>query len=187
VTPLSDERLAPAPSRSRRRLALAALLIMVVAFTTMYVYAFFFATHHSPDKVPDRAWAAAAQARCTTDRARINALPPASSVKDVKPLTEALRQRAAVVEQANTILGEELAALKAIPTADATTAKLATQWLTDYDAYLADRVAHVAELRAGRNVPFAEGTYKGSPMSNRMDAFARVNLMPACQVPLDLA
>jgi hypothetical protein len=98
-----------------------------------------------------------------------------------------LRRRAEILDQANAIVADEVASLKALPTADATTTRLAAQWLTDYDTYLGDRQAHADELRAGADKPFSEGTYKGSPMSNRMDAFARVNRMPSCQVPLDVA
>lgn len=183
----ADERPPAETERSRSKLALTGLGVLVVAITAMYIFAFFFASGKSPDKVPDRAWAVAAEARCASDRARIYALPPARTFRDIQPLTEALRQRAVVLDRANAMIGEELAALKALPIADDTTRKLATQWLADYDVYLTDREAHSLVLKAGKDDAFTETTYKGSPMSNRMDAFARVNLMKSCQVPLDVA
>lgn len=189
VLPRADERPTDTATneRSRSRLALIALGVLVVGITAMYTYAFFFATRKSPDRVPDRAWAASAEQICATDRQRIYALPPARSFRDIEPLAEALRQRAVVLDQANAILAEQLADLKALPVADAGTQKLIDQWLADYGVYLRDRQIHADELKAGKDTPFTETTYKGSPMSNRMDAFARVNLMRSCQVPGDLA
>jgi len=186
VIPRTDERPPAESERSRSKLALTGLAVLVVGISAMYTYAFFFASGKSPDKVPDRAWATAAEARCAGDRARIYALPPARTFRDVQPRTEAIRQRALVLDQANAMIGEELAAIRALPIADDTTRKLATQWLADYDVYLKDREDHALVLKQGKDAAFTETTYKGSPMSNRMDAFARVNLMKSCQVPLDL-
>ena len=187
MTPLSDHPV-EAPARpSSRRLGIAAVLAFVLVVSGMWVYALFFATGHSPDKVPDRAWTASAQAICLDARARIDALPGAATFRKVQPLAEALRQRAAVLDQANDDLAAELAALHALTPADATTARLTGEWLKDWDAYLADRRTHSEELKAGRDVPFSESTYKSAPISNRMDAFARVNLMPRCGTPFDLA
>jgi len=85
------------------------------------------------------------------------------------------------------MLAGQLAALRALPSTDATTAKLTGEWLADWDTYLGDRRAHSSELKAGKDVPFKESTYKESPMSNRMNAFASVNRMDRCNTPYDLA
>ena len=188
MTPLSDRPAdAPVARTSHRRLGFVALSVFAAAALAMWGYALFFATGRSPDKVPDRGWAARAQSICTSARADIDALPAAETFRKVEPRAEALRQRVAVLDRANEILGSELAALRALPTADPTTSRLTGQWLTDWDTYLGDRRTHADELRAGKAVPFSETTYKDSPISNRMDAFARVNLMPRCGTPFDLA
>lgn len=171
----------------RRRLALLAGGAFALAACVMWIYAFFFAPRTSLDRVPDRAWTTSAQAICTDVRTRIDALPAAATFRKVEPLAEALRQRAVVLAQANALLAEELASLRALVPADATTAKLTAEWLTDWDSYLADRQAHVGELNAGRDVPFKESTYKEAPISNRMNEFAGTNRMARCGTPYDLA
>ena len=187
MTPLSDPPVQTPERRSKRRLGIAGVLLFAAVLLGMWVYALFFASNRSPDKVPDRAWAAAAQAICTDARNRIDALPAADTFRKVTPRTEAIKERAAVLVQANDVLAGELAAIRALAPADATTARLGAAWLADWDTYLGDRKAHSVELATGRDSAFKESTYKESPISNRMDAFARVNLMDRCQVPNDLA
>ena len=177
----------PGRALRRRRLALLAAGAFVLAACVMWVYALFFAPRTSLDRVPDQAWTTSAQAICTDVRTRIDALPAARTFRTIEPLAEALRQRAAVLAQANALLAEELASLRSLVPADATTAKLTAEWLTDWDAYLADRQFHVGELNAGRDVPFKESTYKEAPISNRMNEFAGVNRMARCGAPYDLA
>lgn len=175
------------PRSLRRTLAYTAAMLFVLAATSMWAYAFFFATRHSPDKVPDRAWASSAQTVCLDTKGRIDALPVAGTFRKIEPLTEALRQRALVLDQANDILAEQITRIRAQVPADAETARITGEWLADWDVYLEDRRVHSLELKAGKDVPFTERTHKESPMSNRMNAFARVNEMPRCQTPQDLA
>ena len=186
MTPLTDSAPPPRTLR-RRRVTLVAVLGFVAVVAAMWVYALFFASRRSPDKVPDRAWAASAQTICLDARARIDALPAAETFRKVEPRVEALRQRAVVLDQANDALATQLASLRALVPADATTTKLAGEWLADWDTYLADRRVHSDELKAGKNVAFKESTYSESPISNRMNAFARVNRMPRCGTPYDVA
>jgi len=101
VTPLTHDVDLPPVRLRRRRLGIAAVAVFAAAVVAMYTYAFFFAPRNSPDKVPDRAWAASAQAICADARSRLDALPPAESFRKVEPRTEALRQRAVVLDQAN--------------------------------------------------------------------------------------
>lgn len=187
VTTMPAAPTMPGSPARRSRIGFAAACVFVLAATVMWVYAFFFASRRSPDKMPDRAWAKAAQAICIDTKGRIDALPVAGSFAKVEPRTEGIRQRALVLDQANAILTEQLARLRALTPADTETADLADRWLDDWDVYVADRRTHADELRTGVDSPFTERTYKESPMSNRMNAFARVNEMPRCQTPQDLA
>jgi hypothetical protein len=187
VPQVSDSPAVAEPRSRRRTIGYAAAMLFVLAATIMWIYAFFFASRRSPDKVPDRAWAVAAQTVCLDTKGRIDALPVAGTFRTIEPLTEALRQRALVLDQANDILAEQIARIRAQVPADAETARITGEWLADWDLYLEDRRAHSLELEAGKDVPFTERTHKESPMSNRMNAFARVNEMPRCQTPQDLA
>lgn len=187
VTPLSDSPVQTPVRRSRRRLAVAGVLAFAAVLVGMWAYALFFASRRSPDKVPDRAWTASAEAVCVEARLRIDALPAADTFRKVEPRSDAIKQRAAVLVQANDILAGQLAALRALVPADGTTSRLTAEWLADWDTYLGDRRTHAVELGTGKDSAFKESTYKESPISNRMDAFARVNLMDRCQVPFDLA
>lgn len=184
---LPDSPIAPARRSRRSTIGFVAAGAFALVATVMWMYAFFFASRRSPDKVPDRAWAKAAQAICIDTKGRIDALPVAGTFADIEPRTEAIRQRGLVLDQANEILAEQITRVKALVPADAETARITAEWIADWDVYLQDRVTHAGELRAGLDTPFTERTYKESPMSNRMNAFARVNEMPRCQTPQDLA
>ena len=82
-----------------------------------------------------------------------------------------------------------VAELRAQPPADDRSRTGADLWLADWDRYIAARVAHVEEWRNGQDRKFAEPpTEEGefTPVSLRMDAFAKINRMPSCQVPQDM-
>jgi hypothetical protein len=188
--PATGSGSAPAAERSRRHRrngARLAVVTAVIALGAMWIYAFVFAPRTSPDRMPDRAWGASAEALCATNKTAIDALPSARSFKDVQPRTEALRQRADVGEQATNLVAQRVAALRALTSADARTVSLSQRWLRDYDTYIADRRHQVDAWRAGEDKPFAESANeRKQPASDRMDAFARLNRMPSCAVPLDI-
>jgi hypothetical protein len=177
-----------APRRRRNPLALAAIVVIVVAFTAMWVYAFFFASRENPDKLPDEAWRERTEATCGEYRAVVDELPPARSFADVEPREEAMRQRADVGAEANLVLREMVAAIAADEPDDAKSRDGAARWLADWDRYLAVREQHVEDWRAGIDEPFEEPPIEEgqiTPVSLRMDAFAKINRMPSCQVPKD--
>ena len=167
--------------------ARVAILTVVALLGAMWVYALFYAPTGSPEKVDDAGWARHAEALCAKGRVAIDALPAARTFKDVKPVSEALRQRADVAEEATNVLADRVASLRALPLADPGSVKLVGTWLDDYDNYVGDRRAQVASWRKGQNPMFAEtATDNGAPGSLRMDEFARVNAMPSCKVPQDI-
>ena len=72
-------------------------------------------------------------------------------------------------------------------------AALVHSWLGDWDTYLADRYAHVNKLRnADEDTPDQDLRFlvsditAGGVYTTRMDGFARLNNMDACQVPGDI-
>lgn len=177
------------PLPLRRRILLAGLVLLVVALGAMWFYAFFLASNDNPDKIPDRAWAERAEATCAAYGTQIDALPPARSFADVEPLEEALRQRAAVADEVTTLLRAMVADLAADELADGRSRQAVGLWLADWERFLAARDDQVAAWRQGIDRRFVEPpTEEGetTPVSLRMDAFAKVNRMPACQVPGDI-
>lgn len=175
--------------RPKRRITIWTVLIglMLLGLLAMWIYAFVFANVKSPDLMPDKAWAARTEAACAAMKPQVAQLPAANSFKDITPRGEALRQRADVADAITALLRSQVAGIKNDDPADERSARLKGLWLTDYDAYLADRDAHVAQFRAGNDPPFAQTiTEKGTPGPVRMDTFVRLNKMPSCQVPLDL-
>jgi hypothetical protein len=195
VPPTQSAETEPNPStgavaakpRGRAKVAKVALIVSLILVAAMWVYGFMFAPSKSPELIDDRAWVAAAESACAAQKAKINALPNARSFKDITPRSEALRQRADVADQATRYVRELLTQLHATTPAGEHSVSLVTRWLKDWDIYVADRDAHVAQYRAGLDPPFAQTANElGAPGPIRMDQFSRTNLMVSCQVPLDL-
>jgi hypothetical protein len=156
------------------------LALALVAIAAMWIYAFAFAPKSSPDRLPDEAWRASAESLCAVADADLAALPQASSA-------DSPTARATQLDDANTrlrILVNDLAALNRQPDPE----DRVVRWLDDWETYLGDRARHTELLRAGEDARFAETPIEGrqTPTSLRMDAFAKVNLMPSCQVPNDI-
>jgi hypothetical protein len=189
ATDLPPGEVAGTSARPRRRVTVGRVLLAIslLGIVAMWVYAIFFAPSVSPEMIPDRAWVARSETTCKAHRTLIYALPHARTFKDVTPKSEALRQRADVADQATNALREQLKALKADVPADAVSATLVNRWLAEWDVYISDRDAHVAQFRGGIDPPFAQTANEtGAPGPIRMDQFARTNKMVSCQVPLDL-
>jgi lysylphosphatidylglycerol synthetase-like protein (DUF2156 family) len=160
--------------------------LVVLVFVAMWIYIFFFADTSNPNRLPDRAWTAQAEAICKSYADRIGALPAAGTFADIKPRSEAMRQRAAVGQEATDLLTQMVADLRASPSNDAVTRDAVSRWLADYDTYLQDRRRHLARWAAGEDPPFTETAVGGKPISLGMDDFAAANHMNSCEVPRDL-
>jgi hypothetical protein len=176
---------APAPTRKVRPAVLLVALAVVV-FAVMWIYIFLFADTTNPNRLPDRAWTAQAQAICKSYGDRIHALPAAATFANIKPRSEAMRQRAVVGQQVTDLLTQMVADLRASPSAEPATRDAVNRWLADYDTYLQDRRRHLARWAAGEDPPFAETAVGGKPISLGMDDLSAANDMPACEVPQDL-
>jgi hypothetical protein len=174
----------PLPRSPWGRLAVAAI---VVGFVGMWVYIFGFAKANNPDLFPDRPWSGRANAACLATKETLKTFPSAREFRDVKPVSDALRQRADVADKVTAELRTLVAKLNADPAADEKTTKGLSFWLKDWNTYIADRDRHVGNWRAGKDVQFSETPNdKGQPTSYRMDPFAKLNRMPACTIPDDL-
>ncbi len=178
----------PTTARRRSRAGFAAVTVAVVLLAGMWVYALFIAKRGNPDKFPDRAWAASAEQVCkaTADRLAAGDLLKPWKLADVQPRSEALRLRADMGQQATDALRGMVDELRALPApADAKSSKGVGIWLADWDTYLGDRYAHIAEWRQGIDKSFAETARNGTPITLQMNAFADVNEMKSCDTPDD--
>jgi hypothetical protein len=162
------------------------MAVVVLALAAMWIYAWFFAPRGQIDRFADPAWQARAEQLCAATRKQVQALPPAASFKDVQPKSEALSQRAAVIDQATTLLAAQVAALRADEPADANGRNGVALWLDDWDGYLQSRRDQAERMRAGEDAPFRVHEQGGAPVTLRMDEFANTNAMPSCVVPDDI-
>jgi hypothetical protein len=179
------EPVAPAPPR-RARPAVLLIALVVLVFVAMWIYIFFFADTSNPNRLPDRAWTTHADSVCDAYAKLVDDLPPARTFADIKPKSEAMRQRAAVGQQATDLLAQMVADLRAAPSTHPSTRDAVGLWLADYDTYIQDRRRHLARWAAGEDPPFAETAVGGKPISLGMDDFAEANDMSFCRVPEDL-
>jgi hypothetical protein len=175
-----------AAGKRRVRPAFIVIGVSLLALVVMWTYIIFFANTTNPDRIPDRAWATQAQALCKSYTDQINRLPDASTFAKIKPKSEALRQRAAVGQQATDLLVRMVAQLHTLPVADSVSRDAVTKWLGDYDTYIGDRQRQLAKWAAGEDPQFAETADHGHPLSVGMDDFSVANDMAACQVPEDM-
>ncbi len=177
------------PSTLRRPRPLKLVLAgIIVALAAMWVYALAFAPKRFLLAIGDEDWVAQAEARCANAQAAIDALPPAERFADIQPRVEALRQRADVLDQANAMVDDLIAGLRALAPPDNTKgATLVERWLADWDTYAGDRRAQADRWRAGVDDPFeVAADSSGTPITEFMDAFADGNHMPSCAVPGDV-
>lgn len=168
--------------RLPRRVTPARVLvaIVVIGSIALWTYAFVFAPRKALNRIADQSWAASAEAACASTQAAIAGLPPASTAHTPQ-------ERAKVLDQANTLLEHLVTTLGATdPQGSARDVSFVHQWVADYRTYLNDRRAYADVLRAGSDARFSVTAYKGAPLTERMDVFARTNRMPSCAVPLDV-
>lgn len=153
------------------------------------------ARSENPGRLDDRSFAAWADERCAQARATIDALPTARQAQSHAERAEQVDQGTAVVESLVKDL-DVFAEASLSTTTDGNgppDAALVEAWLDDWDTYIADRSAHARKLRAAdADTPDRELRFllvdmtEGSTYTERMDGFARLNDMDACQVPGDV-
>ena len=170
--------------------------LFVVGSFVFWAWAFSpWARTENPGRLDDRDFVGWADQRCTQTQSIIDALPTA-------------RQAASRAERADQVdLGtgevEALVAdlrLRAETSLSVSTesdgppdAALVSDWLADWDVYISDRGSHSDRLRtADEDTPDRELRFllvdmvEGSTYTERMDGFARLNNMDACQIPGDV-
>lgn len=161
------------------------LSVVCLGIAAMWVYAFLFASKEAVNKIGDEAWTKRAEARCFVAREERLALADYRLIDE--PGAGGLARRAELVDTATDTLARMLDDLRSQMPADAKGRALIPLWLGDYDTYVADRRAYAEQLRNGINAPFAETTFEGLPLAERIATFAGDNRMPSCAPPIDLS
>lgn len=172
-------RVEPAPPGRRRfRLGTVLALLVVAATIGMWAYLFLIADPGIPDQLEDDAFPTEAQAICTAAVDQIDELPAAADA-------ETPEERGATVAEANDILTEMVADLRAIAPTTGQDARLTRLWLEDWDTYLTDRVEFAEALAAGEDAELLITARGTGQITVTLDHFTMVNDMLACSTPLD--
>lgn len=176
-----------APAEERRHLGFWGYVFAVVCvgFVVFWVWALFFASKVSINRIDDHAWAQRAERICTDAEAQ------RAELIDLRPIDHddpsQLVERAGIVDQATRIVEDMLDDIVAVTPADAKGQELVPRWEADYRTYIGNRREFTSVLRQGRNDPFRETALDGIPISDKLARFANDNHMPSCAPPLDLS
>ena len=168
-----------------QKLVKAFLVVVCAGIALMWVYAFFFASKESVNKIGDREWQEFAESKCAVAEEERIALADLRKVNEAGP--DALHERAAIVDKATDTIERAIDAIAGRPVADAKGRALVPLWIADYRTYITDRREYADNLRAGINEPFAESQVDGIPISEKLSTFAADNRMRSCTAPIDLS
>jgi hypothetical protein len=186
VTATATPSAAPVDDSPRRRSPWRYVILAVVAlFAAFWIWALFFASKESVNKIGDRAWADRAQGICVAAEARRMELADLRRVDPNDPAI--LAERGDVVDRATDIVERMLDDVMAVTPSDAKGRAIVPLWAQDYRTYIEDRREFADDLRAGKNDAFAETAVDGIPISDKLAVFAGDNRMPDCSPPIDLA
>ena len=161
-------------------------LIGVLGFAAFWIWALFFASKESVNRIDDRAWAERAEQICVDATERRLALSDWTRIDQGGP--ELIRRRADIVDQATDIIERMLDDVVAVTPTDPKGQEIVPLWEAEYRIYLQDRRNYSDELRAtGENLAFYETAIDGLPITERVITFASDNEMDSCAPPADLA
>lgn len=154
---------------------------VAVALLGFWVWAFSpWAPNDKADGVRDATFLTTARTSCKTMQDGLAALPPA---RDAKTAAE----RADVVAATGPVIASMITELRAASsTLDARDRELVDRWLTDWEAYNADRQTYAANLRTDERSEFFVTRRGTGQITVTMDNFSRVNDLGACLVPMDV-
>lgn len=168
-----------------RRWVRALLTVICVGFAAFWIWALFFASKESVNRIGDGDWSERAQTIC--ERANDERIELADFTRIDGNEASLLSRRADIVDDATSILDRMLDDLMAVEPSDDKGAEIVPQWIDDYRTYLQDRRNYTERLRNGENKPFIETAVEGIPISEKLETFAGDNDMDACAPPRDLS
>jgi hypothetical protein len=182
----SHSGLGEEPDGSRRRPTLLGVVLglVVIGFAVFWIWALFFASKESINRIEDRTWAARAQVICERATAERELLADYRRIDPGDPAL--LRERADIIDRSTDIVESMLAEVSAVAPADAKGRDIVPQWEAEYRIYIENRRDFAAVVREGAYEPFREAKTSGIPISERLETFTVHNEMPACAPPRDL-
>jgi hypothetical protein len=182
-----DDGFPPATDSPGARWWRIPMLVVLAAFAVFWTWALFFASKESVNRIGDREWADRAEQICTAAEAERVGLADFTRVDPNDPESiDELHALADNLDQATDILEEMLNDVVAVPPNDPKGIGIVPLWEADYRTYLEDRRQFTDGLRDGNTGPFSETAVDGIPISERIEAFASDNEMPACAPPYDM-
>lgn len=169
------------PTRWKRVL----FVVGAIGFATFWIWALFFASKESVNRIGDRAWAERAEQICAVADERRVELADFREMGEATP--EMVQERAGIVDRATDIVEAMLDDVVAVTPSDDKGRQIVPLWETEYRTYISDRRAFADQLReSGENLPFYESDADGIPISERLETFAGDNDMDSCAPPRDL-
>ncbi len=147
----------------------------IVVLIVFWIWALFFASKESINKIEDRAWAERAEAICVSTKADLRALDAQASAD--------LTVRADLVVESTDLLAAMLDDIVAVTPSDEKGQAIVPDWESDYRVLLDDRYRYAEQLRGGQNVAFTETAINGVPITERIEKFTLDNEMPTCAPP----
>ena len=168
-----------------RRLYKPIVIVACLLIGAMWIYALFFASKVSVNKIGDGSWKISAEKICAISEKERMSLIDLRKVVDSGP--NALTERAQIIDKATDSLERAINEVAALPISDAKGLALVPLWLKDYRTYIADRRGYTDDLRSGKNDPFSETVAEGIPISEKIATFAADNAISSCIPPIDLS
>jgi len=182
-----DDR-APTPSADRRRrLRPGVVIAAVLGVSVLGMWAWVLLYHlggswreDMPGRLGDATFPIAAEPVCAAAAATVASLPPAW-------VTDTPAARADAVDESVEILAAMVADLRQLP--PGSDAGAVTEWLNDWDTYVADRADYAARLRTDPQARFyvTQSDRDRRQITLAIDRFATTNGMPSCVTPADLS
>ncbi|MET0325767.1 MAG: hypothetical protein ABW219_11130 [Ilumatobacteraceae bacterium] len=183
TTPSPTSYPGPTPDQPRSTFWRVVLTFVVLGFAAFWIYALFFASKESINRIGDDAWAERAQGICEVADVEREALADFRVVDEDDPAMVA--ERGDLVDRATDIVEQMLDDVVAVRPTDPKGQELVPLWEADYRTYIEDRRAFADVLRTGDNAVFTEAAVDGIPISEKVQRFAADNHMPDCVPPLD--
>jgi hypothetical protein len=137
-------------------------------------------SRNNPDRVDDRALVAATARRCKVAMKAIDRLPPAAQ-------TRTATERAAVVDEATSLLDRMIDGIEADAPRSGDDAIRFRGWIRDWRTYTHDRRDYTRRLRRSPRAKFLLDVNKaGDSVDRVITNFADINDIPACDAPGDV-
>ena len=168
-----------APRTRKQIAARVAIGVSILTIVVMWLYAFIFASKSAIAQVSDKSWSERAEQICDRRNDLLD-----QNARDTRESTDGSPQAVGVgVARGTDIVEAALNEVEAVLPASAEDQELIAEWDRLYRIYIADRRATEKKLAAGEAAELNETTLSGSPISESIADFTKVNNMDSCSAP----